>query len=79
MVVNLAVEEDVNGASLVTKGLGAPSDVNDRQPAHPEREVTRAPDVSGIGASMGHRADHALERSREHRRAGREDSSDAAH
>src|SRR5262249_4647806 len=62
VVVDLAVEDDRNGAVFVEDRLLTGGHVDDRQTAHPQRYVRRLPVAGGVrpavAQAFGHRGEH---------------------
>src|SRR5271166_4339662 len=79
VIVDLAVEDNVNRPRLVSKRLRAPVHVDDRQPAHAERDVPLAPKALAIRSAVSHSSHQALQNLAISRNTRREDAGDAAH
>ena len=79
-VVDLAVEDDPDGAVLVVDRLVAAGEVDDREPAHPERGAVPREPALPVGPAMHDRGQHPLDAgvARGRRRLA-PDAADAAH
>src|SRR5947209_5162328 len=79
VVVDLAVEDDMHRAELVSQRLRAALEVDDGQPPHPERDVSVLPEALPVGSAVSHRSDHPAQDLGFGARAGGEDACYAAH
>jgi hypothetical protein len=80
VVVNFAIEDDVNGLILVTDGLPAAGNVHDAQPAHGQANTRRPKKALIIRTAMKDRTIEVLQQDRPIISVGRRHvSSDAAH
>src|SRR5205823_123574 len=60
-VVDLAVEDDLDGAVLVAQRLGPPFQVDDRQSAVDEADAGLLPEPLAVGTAVGDGGSHGLE------------------